>query len=85
MRPIAPRIAGADEVQVGLNGEDFREIVVAIGETENGNPAAVTRWRPDAEERQQLLNGADIFIIFIGPRMPPMQVHVGWPYGELER
>lgn len=86
MRAVAPRIKGVDETTAAAEQEEYREITIGIGVTENGVPTIVTRWKFEAEERERVLNGEDLFITIISPRltMPPLVVSIGFPYGELE-
>lgn len=83
MRPIAPRIAGVDEEH--LDGERFALLPIARGVSESDGPCIISRWRLSAEERDRVIAGQDIFLCVIGERMQPVQLHVGWPYGDLEQ
>lgn len=82
MRPIAPRIVGLEEVHI--DGEKYKLLPAAYGETDTGNRSIVTRWRLSDEERARVAAGEDVFLCVIGERIQPLQMHVGWPYGELE-
>lgn len=82
MRPIAPRIAGLEEEHI--DGDEYRVLPAARGETDVGGPCIISRWRLSAEERDRIIAGEDVFLVVVGARTPPVQLHVGWPYGDLE-
>lgn len=82
MRPIAPRIAGLEEEHI--DGENYKVLPAARSETDEGGPCIISRWRLSAEERDRVIAGEDLFLVVVGERMVPVQLHVGWPYGDLE-
>lgn len=82
MRPIAPRIHGLEEVQI--DGERYKVLPAAVGESDEGRSYIVTRWRLSDEERGRIVQGEDVFMCLAGPQMQPVQIHIGWPYGDLE-
>ncbi len=83
MRPIAPRIVGLEEEHI--DGENYKVLPAARDTDDAGNPCIVSRWRPSEADRERLLRGEDVFLVVVAERMVPVQLHVGWPYGELER
>lgn len=89
MRPIAPRIEGADEIDVAEDQHDYMQVVAAIVPKEREDAllvgdlrtdTRVVQWTFSDEERQAIAAGADMYFATLA-NMPMMPHHlrVGWP------
>lgn len=89
MRPIAPRIEGADEFDIAEGQHEFVQLVGAIvkahapGALEMGDnlrDTLVFRYTLSAEERVRIANGEDIYLAFLARQgTPPHHLRVGFP------
>lgn len=89
MRPIAPRIDGADELDVAEHQHEFHQLVGAIVKADR--PGAVHvgdrprdtlvfRYTLTPEERVQVASGQDLYLCFIARQgTPPHHLRVGFP------
>jgi hypothetical protein len=76
VRPIAPRIDGIEETTChGTDDAPWKAITFGRTLSEEGTSYSVTRWQPNAEERQAIATGADIYLWIVGG-LPPHQVEV---------
>jgi hypothetical protein len=89
MRPIAPRIHGADEITIAEEQPEYAPITAAIVRYESDPPQRVCRWTFTDEEREAIfLEGADIYFGTIaGIPLMPHWLSVGFvsPYPEGSR
>jgi hypothetical protein len=64
MRPIAPRIYGAEEVTIAEEQHEYLPITAAIVHGEDGTVSRVCRWAfTDAEREEIFFKGADLFFV----------------------
>jgi hypothetical protein len=61
MRPIAPRIEGADEITIAEEQHEYMTITAAIVHYGDGSTHRVCRWTFTPEERAQIAAGEDIY------------------------
>jgi hypothetical protein len=81
MRPIAPRIDGADEVTIAEEQHEYMTITAALVEYPDGSVHRVCRWTLTPEERSAIFLGGDD-IYFGTPANVALMPHwlvVGWP------
>ena len=89
MRPIAPRIDGAEEVDVAEGQHEYMQIVGAVipathpGAVHVGdNPTRgiVFRYTMNADERSRIASGEDIYLtLMAGVPVAPHHLRVGFP------
>lgn len=81
MRPIAPRIDGAEEITIAENQHEYMTITGALVRYEDapGRIDIVTRWTFTPEERRRIANGEDIYLGVVGVSMVPHWLKVGFP------
>lgn len=88
MRPIAPRINGADEFNVAEGQHEYLQLVgahvradqegaVAVGDTPRDT--LVFRYTLSAEERARVAGGEDIYLSLMSAPIAPHHLRVGWP------
>jgi hypothetical protein len=79
MRPVAPRIDGAEEITIAEHQHEYLTICAAIVEYSD-SAQRVCRWTFTPEERAQIAAGEDIY--FGTPADIPLTPHwlkVGFP------
>jgi hypothetical protein len=79
VRPIAPRIDGADEITIAEEQEEFMPITAAIVQFSD-SVQRVCRWTFTPEERARIAAGEDIY--FGTPasiQLTPHWLQVGFP------
>lgn len=89
MRPISPRIYGADEIMMAADQHDYMELVAAIVVKEREDAllvgdarvdTRVVRWTFSDDERKAIAEGADMYFATIaGLPLTPHHLRVGWP------
>lgn len=79
MRPVAPRINGADEFTIAEEQEQFKTIVGCHVKYPDGQIGLVTRWKLAPEELARAEAGEDIYVVQLtnGGPMMPMSVYCG--------
>lgn len=86
MRTVAPR-TGAPEETIAEEQPDYLPITVGkYAVPPHMETALLTRWILTTEERQQVANGEDIYLMVLtfGQPLQPLQMQVG-PEGYLVR
>lgn len=81
MRPIAPRIEGAEEVTIAEGQHEYMTITAALVTYPDGSVHRVCRWTLTPEERERIfLGGDDIYFGTIaGIPLMPHWLKVGFP------
>jgi hypothetical protein len=80
MRPIAPRIDGADEITIAEDQHEYMTITAAHVQYADGSVHRVCRWTFTPEERAQIAAGEDLY--FGTPaaiQLVPHWLTVGFP------
>ena len=73
MRPIAPRIPGADEHTVAEDQHEYKTLTVAVVAYQNGERVRVCRYTLSNDERDRIAKGEDIY--FGTPAGLPLTPH----------
>jgi len=73
MRPVSPRIDGADEVMIAEEQAEYAPLAAAIVRYENGAVERVCRWTFTPEERAKIAAGEDVY--FGTPASLPLTPH----------
>lgn len=61
MRPVSPRIKGADEVMVAEDQLEYMPLAAAFVEYGDGSVQRICRWTFSPEERARIAAGEDIY------------------------
>lgn len=61
MRPIAPRIDGADEITIAEEQHEYMPLTAAIVRHDDESVQRVCRWTFTSEERARIAAGEDIY------------------------
>lgn len=62
MRPIAPRIPGAEEFTIAEDQHEFMPVTACLIQTVDGAVYRIIRWTFTPEERTKIAAGEDIYI-----------------------
>lgn len=73
MRPIAPRIEGADEITIAEDQHQYKTLTAAIVNYQNGERVRVCRYTLSNDERDRIANGEDLY--FGTPADTPLIPH----------
>jgi hypothetical protein len=80
VRPIAPRIDGADEITIAEHQLEYMPITACLVQFSDGDVQRVCRWTFTPEERARIAAGEDIY--FGTPasiKLTPHWLKVGFP------
>lgn len=81
MRPIAPRIEGAEEITIAEEQHEYMPITAAYVTFPDGVTARVCRWTFTAEERARIAAGEDIYFgTPVGVLLTPHWLRVGFEF-----
>lgn len=89
MHTVSPR-TGAEEVTIAEDQLEYKPLVAARYQTEDGHAMLLTRWRFTDEERAAIAAGEDLYlgVLTFGQPLQPLAPQVG-PEGyvveEVER
>jgi hypothetical protein len=78
MRMVAPR-TGADEITIAEDQLEYKPLVAARYQTEDGHQMLLTRWRFTDEERARIAGGEDLYlgVMTFGQPLQPLAPQVG--------
>jgi hypothetical protein len=81
MRPVAPRIEGAEEITIAEDQLEYLTIVGAyVTYKDSDRTDLVVRWTFTAEERKRIAAGEDIYFGTVGGgSLNPHWLQVGFP------
>lgn len=71
-------------VLTGPEGANLRPLPAAVAQYGDGSPVFVTRWRPDAYERDLIARGGDVYVYTFGNQLQPIVVSGQTPAVEVE-
>jgi hypothetical protein len=78
VRPIAPRIDGAEEETVGEDVEGSRPMVMAFSQWPDGTPVRISRWTMTDAERELIYFGkADVYLYQFADESQSVFLNVG--------
>lgn len=80
MRPIAPRIEGAEEFTIAENQHEYAPLTACLVQYSDGTVTRVCRWTFTDDERKRIAAGEDIYFgTPAGIQLTPHWLAVGFP------
>jgi hypothetical protein len=78
MHAVAPR-TGAGEITIAEDQLEYKPLVGALYENQQGHTIILTRWRFTAEDRRRIAEGEDLYlgIMTFGAPLQPIDISVG--------